>query len=88
MFNFMKKKTAVNDRDYKRMYNQKCEEYESLAKDYNVVVANLQDLVSVRKELLDELIYERRRHDKCSDYAEPQTSTPEEIESAFNEETV
>lgn len=88
MFNFMKKKTAVNGRDYKRMYRQKCEEYESLAKDYNVVVANLQDLVSARKELLDELIYERRRHDKCSDYSEPQTSTPEEIESAFNEETV
>ena len=88
MFNFMKKKTAVNDRYYKRMYRQKCEEYESLAKDYNVVVANLQDLVSVRKELLDELIYERRRHDKCSDYSEPQTPTPEEIESAFNEETV
>ena len=33
MFNFMKKKTAVNDRYYKRMYRQKCEEYESLAKD-------------------------------------------------------
>lgn len=88
MFNFMKKKTAVNGKDYKRMYRQKCEEYESLAKDYNVVVANLQDLVSARKELLEELEYERRRHDKCSDYSEPQTSTPEEIESAFNEETV
>ena len=88
MFNFMKKKTAVNGKDYKRMYLQKCEEYESLAKDYNVVVANLQDLVSVRKELLDELIYERNRHDKCSDYSEPHTPMPEEIESAFNEETV
>lgn len=88
MFNFMKKKTAVNGRDYKRMYLQKCEEYESLAKDYNVVVANLQDLVSARKELLEELEYERRRHDKCSDYSEPQTPTPVEIESAFNEETV
>ena len=88
MFNFMKKKTAVNGKYYKRMYLQKCEEYESLAKDYNVVVANLQDLVSVRKELLDELIYERNRHDKCSDYSEPQTPMPEEIESAFNEETV
>ena len=41
-----------------------------------------------RKELLDELIYERNRHDKCSDYSEPQTPMPVEIESAFNEETV
>ena len=88
MFNFMKKKTAVNGRDYKRMYRQKCEEYESLAKDYNVVVANLQDLVSARKELLDELEYERRRHDKGADFSGSQTPMPEEIESAFNEETV
>ena len=88
MFNFMKKKTAVNGKDYKRMYRQKCEEYESLAKDYNVVVANLQDLVSVRKELLDELIYERNRHDKGADFSGSQTPMPEEIESAFNEETV
>lgn len=88
MFNFMKKKTAVNDRDYKRMYRQKCEEYESLAKDYNVVVANLQDLVSARKELLEELEYERRRHDKYADFSGSQTPMPEEIESAFNEETV
>lgn len=72
MFNFMKKKTAVNGKDYKRMYRQKCEEYESLAKDYNVVVANLQDLVSNRKELLAELEDERYRHDRYADYAREQ----------------
>ena len=88
MFNFMKKKTAVNGKDYKRMYRQKCEEYESLAKDYNVVVANLQDLVSARKELLEEMEYERRRHDTGEDFSGSKTPMPEEIESAFNEETV
>lgn len=80
MFNFKKKKAAaVNEEGYKRMYQQKCEEYERLAKDYCVVVANLQDLVSGRKALLEELEDERYRHDRYADYAREQDKQVESL---------